>query len=180
MRSARAHLPKPRKIIRGVVTAMSVTLLEERVVVRVRRHADAEEPQLAVAVVLERVPRAAGDERRFAGPNVPPLAVDLELAGALQDDVDLLGRTVIVALRRLTRLERRLRKALKVRVVQLTDRRAVLRREGLRPIRRPHVHGPIIAVCSCLDRTSPGVRHDSETPAAGPQTCLLRLCPGVR
>src|SRR6476469_9855122 len=114
MRSARAHLPKPRKIIRGVVTAMRVTLLEERVVVRVRRHAAAEEPELTVAVVLERVPGARSDERRVPRTYAAPLAVDLQIARALQDEVDLLGRTVVVALRRLARLERRLCKALQL------------------------------------------------------------------
>src|SRR5882762_783815 len=109
MRSARAHFPKPRKIIRGVVTAMRVTLLEERVVVRVGRHAAAEEPELAVAVVLERVPGARTDECRVPRTYTASLAIDLEVAGALQDEVDLLGRAVVVALRRLARLERRLR-----------------------------------------------------------------------
>src|SRR3954451_13523069 len=145
MRSARAQFPKPRKIIRGVVTAMRVTLLEERVVVRVRRHAAAEELQLTVSVVLERVPRALRDECGVARPYVASLAVDLEFARALQDEVDLLGRAVVVPLRRLARLERRLRKTLELGVVQLADRRAVLRRERLRPVHRLHVHAPIIA-----------------------------------
>src|SRR6476661_2308706 len=145
MRSARAHLPKPRKIIRGVVTAMRVTLLEERVVVRVRRHAAAEEPELTGAVVFERVPGARRDERRVPRTDAASLAVDLEVAGALHDEVDLLGGAVVVALGRLARLERRLRETLKLGVVQLADRRAVLRRERLRPVHRLYVHDPIIA-----------------------------------
>src|SRR5947209_2021216 len=112
MRSARAHLPKPRKIIRGVVTAMRVTLLEEGVVVGVRRRAAAEDAQLAVAVVLERVPGARRDQGGVPRAHAPPLAVDLQLAGAFQDEVDLLGGAVVVACRRLARLERRLREAL--------------------------------------------------------------------
>src|SRR6266436_505675 len=104
MRSARAHFPKPRKIIRGAVTAMCVTLLEERVVVRVRRHAAAEEPQLTVAVVLERVPGARRDQRRIPRADAASLAVDLEVARALQDEVDLLGGAVVMALGRLARL----------------------------------------------------------------------------
>ena len=59
------------------------------------------------------------------------LAVDLEHAAALDDEVDLLRPRVVVALGRLARLERRLGEGLGGRVVELADRRAVLRRERL-------------------------------------------------
>src|SRR5437762_7806010 len=185
MRSARAHLPKPRKIIRGVVTAMFVTLLEDGVVVGVRRRAAAEEAQLAVAVVLERVPRAGWDEGGVARAKAAPLTVDLEVAGALQDEVDLLGRAVVVARRGLARLERRLGEALELRVMQLANRRAVLRREGLRPVHRLDAHDPIIAAARTGRRghlpvsdTGWGSRGKSRAFAARP--CLRRARPGVR
>src|SRR6185437_4531747 len=144
MRSARAHFPKPRKIIRGAETAISVTLLEERVVVRVGRRTAAQDPELARAVVLERVPRTGWDQGRVPRSHALPVAVDLERAGSFQHEVDLLARAVVVALGRLARLERRLREALALRVVELADRRAVLRRERLRPVHRLHVHVTII------------------------------------
>src|SRR5690349_18700731 len=112
MRSARAHLPKPRETMRGVVTAMRKTLLEEGVVVGVRRRAAAEDAQLARAVVLERMPRARRDEHRVAAPDGARRAVDLHPAGALDDEVDLLRLRVVVPLGRLPRLERRLGEAL--------------------------------------------------------------------
>src|SRR5664279_658001 len=94
MRSARAHLPKPREIIFGALSAIPLdyltpALLEERVVVRVRRSADAEEAKLARAVVLEGVPRTRRDQHCVAGTHVRRLPVDLHLALPFQDEVDL-------------------------------------------------------------------------------------------
>src|SRR3981081_3670558 len=140
MRSARAHLPKPRNTMRGDASAMGgrysmdgarvqtwpgvrrpclfgqmpckrcqtptsrdegvrKSLLEERVFVGVWRRAVAEEAQLAVAVVLQRVPGAGGDQDGVARADHLAVAVDLHPAGALQDEVDLLRCAVVVALR---------------------------------------------------------------------------------
>src|SRR5437588_846799 len=143
MRSARAHFPKPRKTIRAAPSAMcgsshaaqrySKALLEDRVLVGVRRRAHAEDGQLARAVVLERVPGPRWNEDRVAGPDPAGLAVDLELARPLRHDVDLLASLVVVAFRGLRRLERGLCEALRRRAVELPDRRAVLGRERLGP-----------------------------------------------
>src|SRR5262245_63512629 len=95
----------------------------------VRRRAAAEETQLRRRG--NRVPRPDGDERCVTRTDMSSLAVDLELALAFEHDVDLLARRVIVPLRRLSRLERRLCEALRGRVVELPDLRAVLRRERL-------------------------------------------------
>src|SRR5690242_8908373 len=136
MRSALAHLPKPRKTMRVVPSAMrriiarTARLLEVRVPVGVRRRAHAEDGELARAVVLERVPRARRDQDGVARPDPADLAVDLERAGALRHEVDLLGPAVVVAPCRLARLEEGFGQALRFRVVQLPDGRAVLRREG--------------------------------------------------
>src|SRR5579884_576033 len=146
MRSARAHLPKPRKTIRadpsamGGIIARSAALLEVRVLVGVGRRADAEDRQLARPVVLERVPRTGRDEDRVPRADAPRLAADLERAGTLRDEVDLLGTPVVVAVGRLGRLERGLGEALRGRVVQLADRRAVLRGKRLGALEVPEVH----------------------------------------
>src|SRR3954469_14919498 len=159
MRSARAHLPKPRKTIcsaiviilrhggasrpgtRGRRPAHSSTgSAEERVVVGIRRNAHAEDEELARTVVLERVPGARRDEDRIAGTDPSRLAVDLQRACPLRDEVDLLGQAVVMAFRGLTGLESRLREALHGRVVQLPDRRAVLRREGLDAVEALQIH----------------------------------------
>src|SRR5690348_11520726 len=129
MRSARAHLPKPRKTIRDGATAMRRTLVEEGVVVGVRRRAAAEDAELGRAVVLELMPRARRDENRVAGADGAGVAVDLNAAGPFDDEVDLFRRAVVMPLRRLVRLERRLGEALRVRMEQLPDRRAVSRPE---------------------------------------------------
>src|SRR5438105_5301003 len=92
------------------------------------------------SLVLERVPGARRDEDRVAGTNPLRFAVDLELAGALRDEVDLLGAPVVVALGRLSGLERGLGEALRRGVVQLADRRAVLRRERLGAVEALQVH----------------------------------------
>src|SRR3954454_20173324 len=137
MRSARGHFPKPRENIRVAPSGMcesshaALRLLEERVLVRVRRRAHAEDGQLARAVVLERVPGTRRDQDRVAGPHPAGLAVDLELARPFRDEVDLLGSLVVVPFRGLRRLERGLGEALRRRPVELADRRAVLRRERL-------------------------------------------------
>src|SRR5215475_7613225 len=97
-------------------------LLEERVLVGVRRRAHAQDAELTRPVVLERVPGAGRDEDRVARADAAGLAVDLELARALRDEVDLLGSRVVMPLCRLPRLEQRLGEALRGRVVQLSDR----------------------------------------------------------
>src|SRR5690242_7957260 len=103
MRSARAHLPKPRKTIRVApalmreIIARAATLLEVRVLVGVGRRAHAEDGQLAGPVVLERVPSAWRNEDRVAGTHPAGLAVHLERARALRHEVDLLGFGVVVA-----------------------------------------------------------------------------------
>src|SRR5262245_30008891 len=119
MRSARAHLPKPRNTMCGAFIAMRLKLLEVGVVVRVRRRAAAEDAQLARAVVRQLVPRTRRDEHRVARAHARALAADLQLTGSLDDEVDLLRQAVVVALRRLVGLERRLGEALRVGVVQL-------------------------------------------------------------
>src|SRR5262249_62247395 len=106
-------------------------LLDERGDVRVRRAPTPEAAHLARAVVLKRVPCSVRDQHGVAGPDSARVAVDLHPAGALEDEVDLLGRAVVVALGRLVGLERRLGEALLGSVVELADRRAGLRREGL-------------------------------------------------
>jgi len=58
----------------------------------------------------------------------------------LRDEVDLLGDAVVVPLGRLLHLEGRLRKALNLRVVELADRRAVLRHERLDSVDRRQLH----------------------------------------
>src|SRR5262245_5832810 len=104
MRSARAHLPKPRKTIRVAPSVMrrsshaGTRSLEERVLVRVRRRARAEDQELARAVVLERVPGAWRDEDCVSWTDPVGVAVDLERARALRDEVDLLRSLVVVAL----------------------------------------------------------------------------------
>src|SRR6266536_6437860 len=98
MRSARAHLRKPRKTIRDGGTAMPGTLLEIGVVVGIRGSAAAEDPQLTVAVVLERVPGAGGNEDRVSRANDLRRAVDLHAAGAIQHEIDFLGAAVLVPL----------------------------------------------------------------------------------
>src|SRR3954465_898007 len=176
MRSARAHLPKPRKTICSAIVIIlrhggasrpgtrrrllpggaygprrpalaplyERTLVdgsaEERVVVGIRRNAHAEDEELARTVVLERVPGARRDEDGAAGPDPSRLPVGLQRACPLRDEVDLLGQAVVMAFRGLTGLESRLREALHGRVVQLPDRRAVLRREGLDVVEALQVH----------------------------------------
>src|SRR3981081_3823632 len=107
------------------------SLLEERVFVGVRRRAAAEEAQFAVAVFLQRVPGAGGDQHGVARADRLGVAVDLHPAGALQNEVDLLGGAVVVALRRLVGLERRLGEALHLGATELTNGRAVLRDQEL-------------------------------------------------
>src|SRR5919197_753724 len=146
MRSARAHLPKPRNTIRAATCGLSTArrrtcpgvgstlsrdrglppsgtsvcraaglsqLREVRVRVGVGRCAAAEDAELARAGVDEAVPRTRRDQHRVAGADRLRLAVDLELAGSLHNDVDLLAQAVVVPLRRLVRLERRLGEALR-------------------------------------------------------------------
>src|ERR1700745_3661359 len=107
---------------------------------RVRRRAQAKNQKLARAVVLERVPGAWRDEDRVPRTDNARLPVDLQLAGALRDEVELLASLVVVAPGRLAGLQRGFRKALRGRVVQLPDRGAVLRRERLDAVEAPQVH----------------------------------------
>ena len=86
------------------------------------------------------------------------------------DEVDLLGRRVVVALCPLRGLERCLGERLDARVVQLADRRAVLRREGIDGGERAELHArdptgrrrardrvPVQAACQDLATPRPTV-----------------------
>ena len=84
--------PPRRPYAEGDDGSRCEALLEERVVVRVRRGAAAENAKLARPVVLELMPRACGNEHGVAGTHVRRLAVDLHPALPLQHEVDLLGR----------------------------------------------------------------------------------------
>src|SRR4051812_42260496 len=123
--------PKIESGARHPLGAWHLRSLEEGVCVRVRWRAAAEKSELAVAVVLERVPGAGGDEHGVSGTDRLRVSVDLLPAGALEHEVDLLRDSVVVTLRRFVRLERRLGEALRRSVVELADRRAVLRDEEL-------------------------------------------------
>src|SRR5437763_13748030 len=113
MRSALAHFPKPRNTIRSAITrnvkgtipftkevllrpavragrTRPRALRKVRVLVRVRRDAAAEDPQLARAVVVQRVPGARRDEHGVADGDPLVDAVDLHVTRALDDEVDLL------------------------------------------------------------------------------------------
>ena len=82
---------------------------------------------------------------RVARPDVPPLAVDLHLAAPVEEHVQLLARRVVVALRRLPRLEPRLGEALVRRAVrrveQDANRAPVGRRERLGVVAGANFHG---------------------------------------
>jgi hypothetical protein len=76
------------------------------------------------------VPRAGRDEDRIAGTDLARLALDLHLAAALEEDVDLLGARVVVALGGLPGCkaglgETLVRGASERRIEQDPDRRAV-------------------------------------------------------
>ena len=121
-------------------------LIEERVLVAVRRRAGAQEAETSVVAGADLVPRAGRDENRIAGSDVPPLALELHLARAVDNDVDLLALCVVVALRRLARLQRRLGERLLTRrrrpeTVQLPDRAAVRGRERLGRLEGSNLHG---------------------------------------
>ena len=77
------------------------------------------------------MPGARRDQGRIPRLDLTDLAVKLQRALALEHDVDLFALAVIVPLGCLPRLERRLRKTLGFRVMELPDRRAVFRRERL-------------------------------------------------
>src|SRR5262245_20576331 len=100
---------------------------KECVIVAVRRRAAAQEAQRRGGDDL--VPRAGGNEGCVARSDAASFAVDLELALAFEHEVDLLAGGVVVPLRRLTGPEGRLGEALRRRVVELPDLRAVLRGE---------------------------------------------------
>jgi hypothetical protein len=107
--------------------------------VPVRRGAAAEEAQHAVGRGADLVPRARRDQDRVAAPDVRALAVDLDLAAALDEVVELLALAVVVALRRPARPERRLGEALVAgarggEAEELADRAPVGRRERLRVV----------------------------------------------
>src|SRR5581483_9898664 len=112
--------------------------LEERVVVTVGRGAAAEDPEAPVARVAELVPDAGRDGDGVAGTDAGAVAVELEVALAFEDEVDLFGLGVVVALRRLAGLEGRLGEALVDgaagrEAAELADRAAVGGDERLRP-----------------------------------------------
>src|SRR5665213_205771 len=134
---------------------MRRTLLEVGVVMRVRRRAAAQNAELARSVVLELVPRARRDQYGVAGTHVRDLAVDLHLALPLEHEVDLLGDAVVVALGRLLDLERRLGKALHVRVMELANRRAILRHERLDGLDRGDLHQRLFASASATRSCAP-------------------------
>jgi len=77
------------------------------------------------------VPRSGRDQHGVPGDHLARFAVDLEHAAAGGDEVDLLRPPVVVALGPLARLQRGLGERLRGCVVQLADRRAVLRDERL-------------------------------------------------
>src|SRR3954468_4297818 len=132
--------PKIESGARHPLGAWHLRSLEEGVCVPVRWSAAAEKSELAVAVVLERVPGAGGDEHGVSGTDRLRVSVDLHPAGALEHEVDLLRHPVVMTLRRLVRLERRLGEALRRGVVELADRRAVLRDEELDAGDRSNLH----------------------------------------
>src|SRR5690349_24281284 len=86
-------------------------LLEVRVLVPVRGRAAAQEPQ-PLAASGDLMPGARRDQDRIAGRDLTAVAVDLHLAPAVCQVVDLLRFGVVVALRGLARLESRLGEAL--------------------------------------------------------------------
>src|SRR4029078_2569299 len=82
------------------------------------------------------MPRAGRDEHRVAWADLARIALDFHLAPAVEEDVDLLGLRVVVALRGPARVQAGLREALvggpaEGGVEQDSDRRAVERRECL-------------------------------------------------
>src|SRR5690349_8949632 len=130
-------------------------LVEERVVVAVRRDAAAEEADGGRGGEL--VPRARRDEDCVARADAAAVAVDLHVALALEHDVDLLRGAVLVPLRALTLPERRFRQALQRRVMELPNRRPVLRRERAQLVARGNVHQPTAARSTSTTRSwSPG------------------------
>src|ERR1700730_5711390 len=130
-------------------------LLEERVFVGVRRRAAAEEAELAVAVVLQRVPGAGGNQHGVARADHLRVAVDFHPAGALEHEIDLLGRAVIVALRCLVRLERRLGEALDLGAMQLANGRTVLGDEEFGPGDRDDLHSAAASASATRSCASP-------------------------
>ena len=82
------------------------------------------------------MPRTRRDEHRVAPADLARIALDFHLAAAVEEEVDLLGLRVVVALRGPARVKARLREALvggpaECGVEQDSDRRAVERRERL-------------------------------------------------
>src|SRR5580765_987803 len=109
--------------------ACPTALLEEGVLVRIGGSTATEKAERHRRPDL--VPGAWRDQSRIPRFDLTDLAVELQRALALEHDVDLFAATVIVPLGCLPRLERRLRKTLEARVVELPNRRAVFRRERL-------------------------------------------------
>jgi chromate reductase len=133
--------------------------LEPGVLVRVGRRAATEEAQRLAR--RDRVPRARRDQDRVARTDLARLAVDLHRAAALDDEVELLGAAVVVALRRGARRQRRLGQALvehrRVRAVeQAADGRAVPGGEGRLVGERADDHG-VGSTLRCPDYTAAAV-----------------------
>src|SRR5580765_1592607 len=119
-------------------------LLEEGVLVAVRRRAAAEEAQ-PLLPGGDLVPRAGRDQDRVARGDGAAVAVQLHLTRAFDEVVDLLGFRVVVALRRLAGVERRLGEALVPdrrggEAEQLADRAPVRGRERLGLCERANDH----------------------------------------
>jgi hypothetical protein len=84
---------------------------------------------------------AGADEDRVSRPDLANVAGDLEITGALDDEIDLLAAGVVVPLGRLARRELCLGEALPPSVKVLANRGAVLRDERLGvPFAVPELH----------------------------------------
>src|SRR5438876_3727659 len=83
-----------------VDSAPGLPLVEEGVLVAVRRGTAAEESQRRRRPDL--MPRTRWNQCRITGTDRPALAVDLQVAGSLEHEVDLLGASVVVTLGRLS------------------------------------------------------------------------------
>src|SRR4029453_16564482 len=114
-------------------------LLEERVVVPIRRRAGTEKAERRAARP-DLMPGAGRDQDRVARPDRLSLAVKLHLAGALEHEVDLFALPVEMSLRGAIWFEGGFGEALCCGVVKLANRRTVLRRERLRLCRGRDVH----------------------------------------
>ncbi len=92
--------------------SLALASAEVRVLVPVRRRAAAEETERPVGRGADLVPGSRRNQDRVAGRDPRALAVHLHLADPLEQEVHLLGLSVVVALRGLPGVERRLGQAL--------------------------------------------------------------------